>query len=212
MTRTDSRVERIRSGDSGALAEAFDIHRARLRRTVDFRMPEKLRGRIDPDDVLQEAYIAAQKRHEHLRGDDETSLFVWLRLIVLQTLTDAHRAHLGSQKRDADREMAIRAAPYSQATTFSLAASLLGRFTSPTLAARKSEMSEQLRAALEGMDPIDREILALRHFEELSNSEVAAELGIQQKAASIRYVRALRRLKDLLGGVPGFTQDTGRNS
>jgi len=210
MTQIGSRIERIRCGDFGALAEAFDLHRARLRRTVDFRMPEKLRGRIDPDDVLQDAYISAQKRHGHLRGDDETGLFIWLRLIVLQTLTDAQRLHLGSQKRDADREMALRIPSYSQETTYSLAASLLGRFTSPTLAARKSEMSEQLRAALEGMDPIDSEVLALRHFEELSNSEVAAELGIQQKAASIRYVRALRRLKDLLGGVPGFTQDISK--
>lgn len=209
MAREASCVERVRSGDYGALAEAFDLHRARLRRTVDFRMPEKLRGRIDPDDVLQDAYLAAQKRHEHLRGDDASSLFIWLRLIVLQTLTDAHRLHLGAQKRNADREKAIQASPYSQATTFSLAASLLGRFTSPTLAARKSEMSEQLRSVLEEMEPIDREVLALRHFEEMSNSEVAAELEIQQKAASIRYVRALRRFKDLLGSVPGFAQSFG---
>ncbi|GJM26976.1 MAG: hypothetical protein DHS20C16_33910 [Phycisphaerae bacterium] len=208
MTKADSCAERVRCGDSSALAEAFDLHRARLRRTVHFRMPEKLRGRIDADDVLQDAYLSAQKRHEHLRGDDETSLFVWLRLIVLQTLTDAHRMHLGSEKRNADREKVIRSSPYSQATTFSLAASLLGRFTSPTLAARKSEMSEQLRSALENMDPIDREVLALRHFEEMSNTEVAAELGIQQKAASIRYVRALGRFKDLLESVPGFTQNT----
>ncbi len=106
--------------------------------------------------------------------------------------------------RDAGREMHGGRGPFSQTTSFSLAASLLGHFTSPTFAARRAELADQLQAALDGMDPIDREVLALRHFEELSNSEVAETLGIEQKAASIRYVRALRRLKEILAQVPGI--------
>ena len=172
---------------------------------VEFRLDARLRGRVEAEDVLQEAYLDAGKRVRHFADDTSKSFFIWLRMVVTQTLIDIHRRHLGAQMRDAGREAAKPSAPFSQATSFSLAASLLGRFTSPTLAARRAEMAEQLRMALEDMDPIDREVLALRHFEELTNSEVAEELGIQQKAASIRYVRALRRLKDILAEVPGFT-------
>ena len=205
-----SLLDRLKNGDDQALATLFARGRERLLRMVEFRLDARLRGRVEAEDVLQEAYLDAAKRMHHFAEDTSTSFFIWLRMVVTQTLIDIHRRHLGAQMRDAGREMVIRGAPFSQATSFSLAASLLGRFTSPTLAARRTEMSEQLRAALEDMDPIDREVLALRHFEELTNSEVAEELGIQQKAASIRYVRALRRLRELLGGITGFSEGFGR--
>lgn len=203
-------LDRLKNGDDQALASLFARHRDRLLRMVEFRLDARLRGRTDAEDILQEAYLDAAKRMHHFAQDTSTSFFIWLRMVVTQTLIDVHRRHLGAQMRDVGREMRAGGGPHSQATSFSLAASLLGRFTSPTLAARRAEMAEQLRAALEDMDPIDREVLALRHFEELTNSEVAEELGIQQKAASIRYVRALRRLRELLGGLPGFSKDFGR--
>ena len=205
-----SLLDRLKDGDDHALATLFARHRDRLLRMVEFRLDGRLRGRVEAEDVVQEAYLDAAKRMHHFGEDTSTSFFIWLRMIVTQTLIDIHRRHLGAQMRDAAREMGARKASFSQTTSFSLAASLLGRFTSPTLAARRAEMAEQLRAALEDMDPIDREVLALRHFEELTNSEVAEELEIQQKAASIRYVRALRRLKDLLGGISGFAENFGR--
>jgi len=205
-----SLLGRLKNGDDGALGTLFARGRDRLLRMVEFRLDARLRGRVAAEDVLQEAYLDAAKRMHRFGEDTSTSFFIWLRMVVTQTLIDVHRRHLGAQMRDAGREMVIRGAPFSQATSFSLAANLLGRFTSPTLAARRAEMAEQLRAALEDMDPIDREVLALRHFEEMTNSEVAEELSIQQKAASIRYIRALRRLKDLLGGVPGFIEGFGR--
>ncbi len=203
-------LERLKNGDDQALATLFAQHRDRLLRMVEFRLDTRLQGRVGAEDVLQEGYLDAAKRLRHFSEGNSASFFIWLRMVVTQTLIDVHRRHLGAQMRDAGREVRIRGAPFSQATSFSLAAGLLGRFTSPTLAARRAEMAEQLRTALEDMDPIDREVLALRHFEELTNSEVAEELGIQQKAASIRYIRALRRLKDLLTEVPGFSKDFGR--
>jgi RNA polymerase sigma-70 factor, ECF subfamily len=203
-------LERVKRGDERALAALFSQHRDRLLRMAEFRLDPRLLGRVGAEDVLQEAYLDAAKRISHFADETATSFFIWLRMVVTQTLIDVHRRHLGAQMRDAGREMAIRGAPFSKATSFSLAAGLVGQFTSPTFAARRAEMSERLRAALEDMDPIDREVLALRHFEELTNEEVAEELGIQQKAASIRYVRALRRLRELLGGIPGFTEDFGR--
>ncbi len=197
-------LDRVKQGDEEALASLFAQHRERLLRMVQFRMGTRLQGRVDAEDIVQEAYLDAVKRMRHFAGDDAGSLFVWLRMIVSQTLINVYRRHLGTQARDAGREVAVGEQRYSQTTSVSLAANLLGRFTSPTKATRRGELAERLRQTLDDMDPIDREVLALRHFEELTNSEVAAELNIQQKAASIRYVRALRRLKDILAEVPGF--------
>jgi RNA polymerase sigma-70 factor (ECF subfamily) len=109
--------------------------------------------------------------------------------------------------RDAGREVPAHGARYSATTSVSLAANLVGRFTSPTLAARRMELADRLRDTLEQMDATDREVLALRHLEELTNSEVAEELQIQQKAASIRYVRALRRLKEILADIPELADE-----
>ncbi|MBN1344733.1 MAG: sigma-70 family RNA polymerase sigma factor [Phycisphaerae bacterium] len=200
----DDLLIRMKDGDEQALAELFSMHRDRLWRMVHFRLDHRLRGRVDADDVLQEAYLEAAKRVEHFVDDSTTSFFVWLRMVVSQTLIDVHRRHLGAKMRDAGREVPIHGPRYPQATTVSLAIRLMGHLTSPSQAAMREEMYSRLEATLDEMDPIDREVLALRHFEELTNSEVAEVLGIQQKAASIRYIRAVKRLKDILSQMPGF--------
>lgn len=194
--------QRLRAGETEALAEFFSRERERLWRIVHFRLAEPLRGRLGPEDVLQEAFIAASQRLPHYATSPATSPFIWLRMIVNQTLVDLHRQHLGAQMRDAARELSLDAAPYGQATSASVAIQLVGVFTSPTGAAARADILGLVQAAIEQMDPIDREVLALRHFEELTNSEVAEALGIEQKAASIRYIRALRRLKEILAQVP----------
>ena len=196
-------VQQLKSGDEEALAVLFSQHRDRLWRTVTFRMDARLAARIDADDVLQEAFLAAAQRLEHYVAD-RSSPFVWLRLIVMQTLTDVHRHHLGTQMRDAGREAAAPGCRYPQATTVSLAAQLVGHLTSPSQAAARAETFRKVEQAVTAMDPLDQEVLALRHFEELGNSEVAEVLGIQPKAASIRYVRALMRLRNVLSEIPGF--------
>ena len=199
---------RLRGGDTQALAELFARDRERLWRVVEFRLAEPLRGRLGPDDVLQEAFLAASQRLKHYAASPATSPFIWLRMIVNQTLIDLHRQHLGAQKRDAAREVSVDGAPYVQATSASVAIQLVGVFTSPSGAAARADVLGLVQAAIEQMDPIDREVLALRHFEELTNSEVAEALGIEQKAASIRYVRALRRLKEILAQVPDLARPT----
>jgi len=200
----DELADRLKGGDERALAELFSIHRQRLWRMVHFRLDRRLCGRVDPDDVLQEAYLDAAKRIEHYARDSFKSPLLWLRMILQQTLIDVHRRHLGAQMRDAGREVPIYGRSYTQSTSASLAIQLVGDLTSPTRAAARGELLTMVQNAIETMDPIDQEILALRHFEELTNSEAAEELGIQPKAASIRYVRALRRLKDVLSAVPGL--------
>lgn len=197
MSETIDRYDRIRAGDAQEMSRSFDEARPRLERILHFRIDARLAGRLDTDDVLQEAFLSAQQRCGHFEGSTEQALLIWFRLITLQTLTDLHRRHVGTQKRAAGRELAIDSADHS-ATSAPIAAFLVGNFTSPTAAVRRTEMAERLRAALDQLDAIDREVLTLRHFEELSNLEVAEALGIQPKAASIRYVRALRRLKEIL--------------
>jgi len=202
MTEALDLDRRLRAGDRQALAEAFARDRERLWRVVHFRLAESLRGRLEPDDVLQEAFLAASQRLSHYAESPATSPFIWLRMVVNQTLIDLHRHHLGAQKRDAAREVSVEAGAYTEATSASVAIQLVGAFTSPSRAAARADVLSLVQTAIERMDPIDREVLALRHFEELTNSEVAETLGIEQKAASIRYIRALRRLKDILGQVP----------
>jgi len=198
---------RLEKGDEQALAALFALHRERLWRTVNFRLDHRLRGRVDPDDVLQEGYLAAAQRIGHYKDLDSRSPFLWLRMIVNQTMIDVHRLHLGAQMRDANREVAIQGPHYSQTTCTSLAIQLVGSLTSPSRAAVRGEMVEQVEQAISEMDPIDQEVLALRHFEELTNSEVAEELCIEQKAASIRYIRAIKRLKEIMSHLPGFLSE-----
>ena len=193
---------RLRNGDTQALAELFSLERERLWRVAQFRLAEPLRGRLGPDDVLLEEFLAASQRLKHYAESAATSPFIWLRMILNQTLIDLHREHLGAQKRDAAREVSLDGSPCAQATSASVAIQLVGVFTSPSRAAGRADVLSLMQASIEQMDPIDREVLALRHFEELSNSEVAEALCIEQKAASIRYIRALRRLKEILTQVP----------
>lgn len=197
----DDLTHRVRAGDSDALAEAFEIERSRLGRIVRFRLDPRLLGRIDVEDVLQEAYLDAASRINHYAGEEDMSLIIWLRLILNQTLSAVHRRHLDAQARDVRREMSMEAAAGPN-TSICMARQLAGSLTSPSGVAVREEAAKRLRDALDDMDPIDREILALRHFEELGNAEAAEALGITPKAASMRYVRAIQRLKDILSVDP----------
>jgi RNA polymerase sigma-70 factor (ECF subfamily) len=200
-------IERLRAGDRDALADLFARHREPLRRMIELRLDNRLNGRVSASDVLQETYVDAMKRVPHLFENPEMPFFIWLRWIAGQRLVEVHRQHLGARMRDAGLEISLQQGYPAAASSACLAASLAGGLTSPSLAAIRVEMSAQLEAALDGLDPIDREVLALRHFEELSNNEVAALLGIRKAAASKRYVRALERLKGALAEIPGFFED-----
>jgi RNA polymerase sigma-70 factor, ECF subfamily len=198
-------INRIIRGDREALAELFLLYRPRLWRMVNFRMHPRLHGRLDPDDVLQEAYLRAVDRMDYFLREASHSSFIWCRMIVSQTLVDLHRRHLQAEKRDASRELSIDGRWSSGATSSSLAFHLQGHLTSPSSALSRAELAQQLETALGGMSDIDREVLALRHFEELSNSDAARVLEMSEQAASARYVRALARLKQILDTVPGLS-------
>jgi RNA polymerase sigma-70 factor (ECF subfamily) len=171
---------------------------------VALRLDHRLAGRVDPSDVLQEVLLeATQRRADYERQPDPMPLFLWLRFLAAQRIQILHRRHLGTRARDAARELSIDHAPMPEATSAALAAQLLGRDTRASEALHRAERRLRLQAALEQLDPIDREVLALRHFEHLSNVECARVLGLQESAATKRYIRALRRLKEVLAGLPG---------
>lgn len=198
-------LKRFEEGEASALGSLFDLHRDRLWRMVCFRLDPRLTGRIDADDILQEAFVNVSKGISSYEQDGK-SFYVWLRLVVLQTMVDVHRHHLGVQKRDIRREVTKRPTN-PEATSVSLIRHLVGKISTPSQIARKAESLRQLEEGLEQMEPIDQEVLALRHFEELKNREVSEILGIDEKAASIRYVRALARLRSVLAKMPGFFDD-----
>ena len=202
----DDSTELLRraGADPQVLGRVWDRYRDRLRRLVRLRLDRRLQGRVDPSDVLQEAFLDFQARAEDYIKQPDMPFFLWLRFLTGQRLQLLHRHHLGAQMRDAGREVSLRRGAMPQATSISLAAQLLGRFTSVTQAVQRAEMQVILQEAINGMDPLDREILALRHFEELSNEETAQALGIKPSAASSRHIRALKRLRDVLRTTPGF--------
>jgi len=201
---TESLLRRAVGGDESALASLWERHRKRLRNMIRLRLDRRLEGRVDPSDVLQEAYIDLAQRLPEFARARALPPYLWLRLVTGQRLIEVHRRHLGTAMRDAGREVSLYRGALPQASSVSLAAQLLGRFTTASQAAIRAERQLQLQAVLNGMDPMDREILALRHFEELSNSEAAEVLGLSKTAANNRYIRALGRLRDLLESMPGF--------
>ena len=192
-------ITRAESGDTTALGELFEMHRDRLLSILGFRMDARLRGRLDPADVFQEALIEATSRFPDFCRERKMPFFLWLRFITVQKLLQMHRKHLGAKVRDAGREVSIFAGPHPQATSAVLAAHLLGKHTSPSGAVVRAETQLQVERALNTMEDLDREVLALRHFEQLGNGEVAKVLEISDKAASNRYMRALKRLGAVLG-------------
>ena len=197
---------RIERGDETALMELFACHRERLKRMVKLRLDRRLQGRLDASDVLQEAYLDVARRAREYVASPSIPVFLWLRWITGQRLVTLHRKHFGSKARDVGMEVSLCHGELPQASSVSLAAMLLGRLTSPTRAALRAELQLRVQEALNAMEPIDREILSLRHFEELNNNEAAQVLGISKTAASNRYVRALKRLKEILAVMPGFLE------
>jgi RNA polymerase sigma-70 factor (ECF subfamily) len=200
-------VEQAAGGDDSAWQRLLAHHRARLRRMVALRLDRRLQGRVDPSDVIQEACIDAARRLAEYSQNPTMPFYLWLRFLAGQRLLEQHRRHLGAQARDAGREISLYRGAFPETTTADLAAHFLGKLSSPSQAAIRIEQKIRLQEALNSLEPIDREILALRHFEQLTNGETAEVLGLAKSAASKRYARALVRLKDVLVAMPGGGQE-----
>jgi RNA polymerase sigma-70 factor (ECF subfamily) len=197
-------IRRAAEGDASAWAELLERYGKRLRKMVALRLDPRLRGRFDPSDVIQEATIQAARALPGYVERADLPFFLWLRWLTGMTLQALHRTHLGVQARDADREVRISDGAAPAASSVALAAQLLGRDTRPLDAAIKAERRRTVQEALDSLEPVDREVLALRHYEELSNAETARVLGLTEAAVSKRYMRALRRMKAVLSALHGL--------
>ncbi len=206
--RNQAETERLlalaATGDLTALAELFELYRGRLEQMVFLRLDRRLRGRLDPADVLQEAYLELTKRFPEYVADPPLPFYLWLRGLTGQKMVDQHRRHLGTKMRDVGMEVSLHQGEWPHASSASLAEMLLGRLTPASRAAIRAETRLRVQEALNGMSPVDREILVLRHFEMLSNEETARVLGLKSSAASNRHLRALKRLKDVLADTPAL--------
>ena len=176
------------------LAEVWMQNRTRLLNLLTLKMPPALTRRLSPEDMLQEAYLACGRRLEFLQAQPEIPVYVKLRMIALQTVTDLERRHLGAAKRDAMKESDCS----SEDSGMDAWAHFADTISSPRTHMEKLERMAMIRRVLAKLTENDRKILELRHFEELGNNECAAILGIDIKAASIRYVRALKRFQALV--------------
>ena len=199
-------IRRAAAGEEAALRELFSRHRDRLKRMVHLRLSRRLAGRVDDSDVIQEAYLEVARRLGEYVREPSLPFFLWLRHLTALKLAEVHRRHLGTQLRDADREVTLHRGGWPMADSVSLAAQLLGTLTTPSQALIKAETRLLVQEALNSMDPIDREVLALKHFEQLSTSEIAEVLGLSKAGAGSRYLRAIKRLREILERMPGFDE------
>jgi RNA polymerase sigma-70 factor, ECF subfamily len=190
-------------GDQEAWGSLLEPHRRRLHTMVTLRLDHRLQGRLDASDVVQEALLEASLQLADYACEPRLPFYLWLRAITGQRLTALYRHHLGVQARNAGREVSIYQGAFPQAGSTALAAKLPGHEARPSEEMQKAEECLLLQAALTRMDPLDREVLALKHFEDLSNGEAAQVLNLRKSAASKRYVRALQKLREILVSLPG---------
>lgn len=181
------------------VGDLLDGFRPRLERMLALRLDPRLGRRIDPDDVLQEAFLEVMRRLEEYRSARPMSFFLWVRLLTGQKLLEIHRRHLATERRDVRRELPLRTFP--EVSTISLAPAFLASTTPPSKAAERQEILRRVREALEELDELDRETLVLRYFEQLSNEETATVLGLSPSGAKKRHLRALDKLLSKLSGL-----------
>jgi RNA polymerase sigma-70 factor (ECF subfamily) len=177
-------------------------HQGRLLRLIALRLNPRLQGRIDPGDVLQEVLLEASERLAEYLRQPRAPFYLWLRSIAGHKLLELHRFHLATEMRDANREVPLNRGRLPEASSAALAAQLLGQDPGPGEAVLRDELRDQIQQALDSLDSLDREVLVLRHFEQLTTREIAETLGISAAAAGKRYVRALKRLKEVVKRFP----------
>jgi RNA polymerase sigma-70 factor, ECF subfamily len=194
------KVKQAAAGDQQCWEGLISEQRDRLRRLISFRMDDRLQGRIDPSDVIQEAMIEAWQRLPDFATEQKVPLFVWLRTLTLQRLGMLRRTHLERTKRSVNKEL-----QQHDDCSSAIAMALVDSAISPSSVVGRQELLTHIQQRLSTMEPLDREVLALRHFEQLGNAEVASVLGISEPAASLRYSRAIRRLRDIISEIKGLS-------
>ena len=196
--QTEQLLQGARDGDEGAAGQLLNRHRDALHRMISLRLDRRIQQRVDASDIVQEVMIEANRRLNRYLEDPMMPFHLWLRQMAKDRIIDAHRRHRGSGKRSVDREQRMVVNAGLDRSTMELAAQLCDPEMTPAAAATMQELQRRFRNALDTMEPNDREIVLMRHFEQLSNQDVASTLGLTEPAASMRYLRAIRKLQKLL--------------
>lgn len=194
-SETQELLRQAGSGDPPAVDALLNRHRAALRRAIELRMDPVLARRLDASDVVQTALTDAARRLAEYLRDPRMPFHMWLRQLAQDRLIDAHRRHRVAARRSLDREQPLAAPAALDHSTIELAAQLCDPELTPAAAAVRAELAARLREAVDSLDAADREVVLLRHFEQLSNQDIAEALGLSEAAASMRYLRAIRRLR-----------------
>jgi RNA polymerase sigma-70 factor (ECF subfamily) len=194
---TDLLLCRAAAGDAAARGELLDRHRHRLKRMVAVRADPRLAARVDPSDVVQEALAEAAAKLDRYLRDRPLPFYPWLRRLALDRLATLFRHHVGTGRRSVTREE-VRMG-LSDQSAGELAERLFARQSGPAARLHRQEVQARVRAALSGLRETDREVLVLRHLEGMPPKEIAAVLGVSEGAVHTRHLRALRRLRELLG-------------
>jgi RNA polymerase sigma-70 factor, ECF subfamily len=201
-SQTQELLARARQGEPPAIGELLDRHREALRRMIDLRMDRVVQRRVDASDIVQDVLMEANRRLDEYLKNPAMPFHLWLRHIAHDRLIDAHRRHRQAARRSIDREQSLVAARYLDQSTLDLAAQIADRELTPAAAATWAELQRRFQAALDTLDEQDQEVVLMRHFEHLTNSEVAQSLGLSEAAAGMRYLRAMRRLREVLDEKP----------
>jgi RNA polymerase sigma-70 factor (ECF subfamily) len=200
--QTRSLLDRAKAGDPAAVDDLLAQHREPLRRAVELRLDPALARRVDASDIVQDVLLEANRRLREYLKDPAMPFHLWLRHLAKDRLIDAHRFHRKAQRRSLDREQAVQPPAWAEGSSVQLLAQLLDPEKTPATEAVQRELERRLHDAVAELDEADREVILMRHYEALGNQEVAAALGLTEAAASMRYLRALRRLRSALLGEP----------
>ena len=196
--RTEQLLDQAKAGDDDAVGELLQRHRKSIRRLVEMRLDRKVQRRVDVSDVVQEVMIEASGRLSKYLDDPVMAFHLWLRQIAWDRIIDTYRRHRVSAKRNMDREQPMSVPTGPDQSTMELAVQLCDPNLTPAAAATQREIAVKVEEVLEELGPQDREIILMRHYEHLTNLEVAEVLNLNPPAASMRYLRAIRRLRDLM--------------
>ena len=200
-------LNNVRDGQAIAVEELMDRHRNSLRRMIQLRLDQRLLQRMDVSDVIQDVLIEANRRLTDYLNNPVIPFHLWIRQIAKDRIIDAHRRHRVSAKRSIDREQPQPGKGPFDRSSIELANQFRDQALTPAAAATQRELAQQIEAAVQMLRENDREIILMRHYEQLDNKEIAQSLGLTEPAASMRYLRALKRLREIIEGMPALHKD-----
>lgn len=196
--QTRELLEQAKAGQAVAKDQLLDRHRDALRRMIDMRMDKVIQRRVDASDIVQDVMIEANRRLTDYLANPVMPFHLWLRSMAHDRLIDAHRRHRDAARRSIDREQPLVAAKFLDQSTMDLGVNLADKEMTPAAAATWHELQRRFQNAIDTLEDQDREVILMRHFEHLGNSDVAAALGLSEPAAGMRYMRAMRKLREKL--------------